>query len=220
VPLPGDITLIEVTGSFPRFGNVPVGGEVLFTPSSVITDLAGDVILTQQPVTGFITPAGVMTPVSLPCTDNGTLIPAGWTWAVTEKVPGSGRTYSILLPHTLGPTVDLSDLGPVVPVTEMAGYLPLSGGTMTGPLALAADPVTGLQAATKRYADARTADKNYTQPFTSASTVNVTHGLGKYPAVTVTDTAGDVVVGDVLYTSLSALTVSFSAPFSGTVICN
>lgn len=32
--------------------------------------------------------------------------------------------------------------------------LPISGGTMTGPLTLAADPVTNLQAATKQYVDA------------------------------------------------------------------
>lgn len=31
--------------------------------------------------------------------------------------------------------------------------LPISGGTMTGPLTLAADPVTNLQAATKQYVD-------------------------------------------------------------------
>lgn len=35
-----------------------------------------------------------------------------------------------------------------------SGGLPISGGTMTGPLKLAADPVTNLQAATKQYVDA------------------------------------------------------------------
>lgn len=34
-----------------------------------------------------------------------------------------------------------------------AGYLPLTGGTLTGPLVLAADPAAPLQAATKQYAD-------------------------------------------------------------------
>jgi hypothetical protein len=34
-----------------------------------------------------------------------------------------------------------------------ADGLPLSGGTMTGPLTLAADPATNLQAATKQYVD-------------------------------------------------------------------
>jgi hypothetical protein len=64
------------------------------------------------------------------------------------------------------------------------------------------------------------ADKTYTQDFTVASTVTVTHNLGKYPAVTVIDSAGDEVEGDVDHVSMSELTVSFSAPFSGKVILN
>jgi hypothetical protein len=64
------------------------------------------------------------------------------------------------------------------------------------------------------------ADKNYTQPFSVTDTVAVPHNLGKYPAVTVMDSAGDQVDGDVVFTDLNNLTVSFSAPFSGTVTCN
>jgi len=37
----------------------------------------------------------------------------------------------------------------------VAGALPLSGGTMTGPITLAADPIASLQPATKQYVDAR-----------------------------------------------------------------
>jgi hypothetical protein len=64
------------------------------------------------------------------------------------------------------------------------------------------------------------ADKTYTQDFTAAATVTVTHNLGKRPAVTVIDTASDEVVGEVEHLSLNQLQVSFSAPFSGVVICN
>jgi hypothetical protein len=64
------------------------------------------------------------------------------------------------------------------------------------------------------------ADKNFTQAFTVTDTVDVAHGLNKYPAVSVIDTAGTEVEGDVDYTSLNNLTVTFSAPFSGTVTCN
>lgn len=63
-------------------------------------------------------------------------------------------------------------------------------------------------------------DKNYIQPFTAVSTVSVTHNLGKYPAVTVIDSAGDECVGSVNHVSTNQLTVNFSASFSGTVYCN
>jgi len=63
-------------------------------------------------------------------------------------------------------------------------------------------------------------DKNYIQEFNTTDTVTVTHNLAKYPAVMVVDSAYDVVEGDIIFTSLNTLTVSFSAPFSGTVTCN
>lgn len=44
----------------------------------------------------------------------------------------------------------------------------------------------------------------------------VTHNLGRYPAVTVVDSAGSKVTGDVRYTSVNSVVITFSAPFSGT----
>lgn len=44
---------------------------------------------------------------------------------------------------------------------------------------------------------------------------NVVHGLGGYPSVTVTDSAGNVGYGAVQYQSTSALTVAFASSFSG-----
>ena len=41
----------------------------------------------------------------------------------------------------------------VIPIAGGGAFLPLSGGTLQGPLALAADPVTNAQAATKQYVD-------------------------------------------------------------------
>lgn len=64
------------------------------------------------------------------------------------------------------------------------------------------------------------ADKHFSQPFTSQSIVTVTHNLGKYPAVTVLDSAGDECEGTVVHTSMNALTVYYSASFSGVITCN
>jgi hypothetical protein len=63
-------------------------------------------------------------------------------------------------------------------------------------------------------------DKTFTQAFASVSSVTVTHNLGKYPAVSVLDSAGDECEGDVDHLSVNQFTVTFSAPFSGSVICN
>ena len=63
-------------------------------------------------------------------------------------------------------------------------------------------------------------DAHFTQDFTGSSTVTVTHNLGKLPAVTVIDSAGDEVKGDVDHQGINQLVISFSAPFSGKVICN
>lgn len=65
-----------------------------------------------------------------------------------------------------------------------------------------------------------TGDLTFSQSFSSTSSVTVTHNLNKYPSVTVIDSAGDEVEGSVDYLSLNQLTITFSAPFSGTAICN
>lgn len=48
----------------------------------------------------------------------------------------------------------------------------------------------------------------------------ITHNLDKYPSVTIVDSAGSVVMGDITYTSKSTLTVTFSAAFSGKAYLN
>ena len=55
---------------------------------------------------------------------------------------------------------------------------------------------------------------HHTQGTSSAVWV-ITHNLGWYPNVTVQDSGGSVVEGEISYTSTNALTVTFSGAFSG-----
>ena len=48
----------------------------------------------------------------------------------------------------------------------------------------------------------------------------ITHNLKKYPSVTVVDSSGSVVVGDVKYLSENELQVSFSGAFAGKAYLN
>jgi hypothetical protein len=64
-------------------------------------------------------------------------------------------------------------------------------------------------------------DKNYvhTQSSSSATWV-VTHNLNKNASVTVVDSAGTVVIGQVDYDSLNQVTLTFSGAFSGKAYFN
>jgi hypothetical protein len=55
---------------------------------------------------------------------------------------------------------------------------------------------------------------------TPSTTWTITHNLGRRPSVTVVDSAGTVVIGEVTYTSDNALTIQFSAGFSGQAYLN
>lgn len=54
----------------------------------------------------------------------------------------------------------------------------------------------------------------HSQPVPS-TTWNITHSLGGRPSITVVDSAGTVVIGEITYISDSQITASFTAAFSG-----
>lgn len=64
-------------------------------------------------------------------------------------------------------------------------------------------------------------DKNYIhdQPIASA-TWNITHNLNKFPAVTIVDTSGNEVEGEVNHTDNNNIIITFSAAFSGKAYLN
>lgn len=65
------------------------------------------------------------------------------------------------------------------------------------------------------------ADLNFVfdQP-TPAATWLVNHSLGKYPAVSIVDSAGTVVYGNVTYVNLNQVQIDFTAAFSGKAYFN
>lgn len=64
-------------------------------------------------------------------------------------------------------------------------------------------------------------DKNYiTEVNMPSKRWHIIHNLEKYPSVTVINNDNQIVVGDVEYLDTNSLIVSFSAEFTGKVICN
>lgn len=53
-----------------------------------------------------------------------------------------------------------------------------------------------------------------------ASTWTVVHGLSRFPAITVIDSAGEEVDGEFVHLSTSVAELRFTAAFSGRAVCN
>ena len=72
----------------------------------------------------------------------------------------------------------------------------------------------------KSYVDARL-DKNYVQTQRMASNSwTITHNLNKHPAITIVDSGGTVVIGEIEYVSLNLVYAKFNGIFSGKAYCN
>ncbi len=65
-------------------------------------------------------------------------------------------------------------------------------------------------------------DKTFVYQQTNAATLvwTITHNLGKRPSISIVDSAGSNVVGEVNYTSNNDLTITFSSAFKGTAYLN
>jgi hypothetical protein len=92
---------------------------------------------------------------------------------------------------------------------------------LTGKSAYELAVIDGFEGTLTQWLDSlKSLDKTFSYDFTAQAVVTVTHNLGKLPSVNVIDTAGDEVQGEVYYTNVNEIIVSFSYPTSGRIICN
>ena len=104
--------------------------------------------------------------------------------------------------------------------------LPLAGGAMTGALLLSGAPTAALQAATKAYVDAAAAAAaaaGSTYAFTQPAPLavwTIAHNLGRFPSVSVVDSAGTEIEGSVVYTNANQVVITFSSAFAGAAYLN
>lgn len=110
-------------------GNPITSGAAALVPSSVLTDVADQVIITQEPVPGVFHASG-FPQVTLLATDNAAPRPAGWTWGISfAGMPAPISPFSFFLPYASGATQYLSSMIPVSTGNTFQAYLPLPSGT-------------------------------------------------------------------------------------------
>jgi trimeric autotransporter adhesin len=165
MPLPGNITTITLTGTYPIVNGQPAVGIVTFAPNvPVLTDTAAPAMVIGAAIVD-LDPFGHFS-VTLPCTDNASLSPSGWVYQVTENLPGRPLRppFFIALPSSDGPEVDLADLAPVIspptPLSTIYAVLAASNvytgavNDFTGSHVTVPTPTIAAHAATKAYVDA------------------------------------------------------------------
>ncbi|MEU9888661.1 hypothetical protein [Sphaerisporangium sp. NPDC051011] len=131
------LTTRTVTATYQRADSTPAAGEVLFRPNVALASPADDVLVAPIGVRAVLDAGGALS-VTLACTDNAAITPAGWAYVVTEKITGAPtRTYLVNVPSGVG-AVNLADLAPLQQTpTPVVQYVQTAGGVMTGPLILA-----------------------------------------------------------------------------------
>lgn len=107
--LPVDLTTIIITGTYTDLAGNPLSGTISFGTGQVITDRTGRVILGFGRIPIKLNNQGKFS-VVLPCSDNATLSPTNFQYQIAENISGVRRSFSVAIPSTLGPTVDISQL--------------------------------------------------------------------------------------------------------------
>ena len=241
MPWPNDVVTRTVFGTYLTGLGVAAKGRVTFTPTSRVVD-AEDAVVIEDTLTAVLNNSGTFT-IELPTTDNELLSPEGWAYDVSVRLYGvKPQRFYAFLPYGDGSDVDIrSDIsltdagfsgaqsaagavgpvGPRGPGLLIGDGLPESGDGFDGDIYIDSDDgsyygpkADGEWPETPAYIIGLTRRKVHTQASVSSTWV-ITHDLGGRPSVTVVDSAGTVVVGDVSYNSDTQVTVSFTAPFSG-----
>lgn len=112
MPLPGDLSVVQVTGSYVDLQGNPIAGQVRFTPRATVVDPAFNQIIIAGPITATLDVFGSFS-LFLPATDDPDVTPTNFTYLVEESFPG-GRSYDIAVPAATVGSLNLADVVPAV----------------------------------------------------------------------------------------------------------
>ena len=109
--IPGNLSLVTVTGTYIDISGVAIAGQVKFTPRAVLRNVTSNVILVNSTIVVTLDANGAFSQ-QLVATDDPDASPVDFTYFVEEAFVG-GRSFDILLPLATA-TVDLADVSPAV----------------------------------------------------------------------------------------------------------
>lgn len=233
--LPSGVLATRLRGRYGDPQGLPLKGTVSFTTPPTVVLMDGDLIVART-TTVTLDENGAFD-VFLVATDNPHMSPTSWAYQVTEKLtaptpqvppfvapPPPTRTFYILLPYDSDPDgVNLADLAPAQPYT--VAYLPVTGpagpqGPPGAPGAVTQQVFDALAArvtATEAAIVARPTPQSFSQ-VSAAATWTITHAFPYRPNVSLFDTSGREIGGQVSFPSSTTVSVQFTAPETGSAI--
>lgn len=129
---PAGLTTIEVTGlNLLQFDGTPLEGVVIFSVAGPVPDPSLSLLL-QGSATAEVSD-GVMTPIVIPTTD---AVSPGFAYTVTPQMQTADALsfaplQGVVIPSSLGPTVDLSQLVPAAPPPSPTAFVTANTWTAT-----------------------------------------------------------------------------------------
>lgn len=241
MPWPNDVVTRNVYGTYVTSLGAAAVGRVTFTPTARIVDVDDNIII-EDTITAVLDLNGTFT-VELPTTDNPLLIPHGWAYLVSVRIRGvKPQKFYAFLPFGDGSDVDINQdlsgsasvadatatptsvkgpIGPRGPGTITGSGLPTYLDGQDGDIYIDTDtgyfygPKTDGEWGGVPFYTANSTQRHVHTQASASATWTITHLLGGRPSVTVVDSAGTVVVGEIRYDSNTVVTVLFTAPFSG-----
>lgn len=124
---PVDLTTVIVTGRWLNLDQSPASGTVSFLGKFTLSNLVDNTFVIVGQIDVDLDANGQIS-VVLPVCDDPDWTPSGWTYTAVERISDRPNeiAYSFLLSTADAPTIDLTHVVPIPPVTPVIAYIPLS----------------------------------------------------------------------------------------------
>lgn len=216
-------TGITVTGTYED----PIGdsaeGRVTFKLTSTMRQPEGNVTIVPTDVVATLDGNGEFS-IVLPANNDSGTVPSGVGYEVTERIRGAAlNKYFISIDkNAISGAVDLADLvtsiDPVVQINyATVAYVDDAFSDAGAAVNISFAPTSEITSTTVQAAieELRTRSRFVHDQPSASQTWSITHNMKFFPNVSIVDTALSKVIGEVVYTSENALTVTFSQSFAG-----
>jgi len=216
-------TSITVTGTYEDPVGDPAEGRVTFKLTSTMRQPEGNLTIVPTDAVATLDGNGEFS-IVLPANNDTGTVPTGVTYEVTERIRGAAlNKYFISIDKdAINGTVDLADLVPSIDPVVQINYATVEYVNDTFSDAAQAfnvvfAPTSEITSVTVQAAieELRTRSRFVHDQPSASQTWSITHNMKFFPNVSIVDTALSKVVGEVVYTSENALTVTFSQSFAG-----